>query len=98
MQLIENAGYQYEEHIVQTNDGYLVTLHRIVNSNKPIVFLNHGILATAAGYITTGPKSLGFLLHNSGYDVWMANARGTTYSRSHVSLDPDRDPEFWNFR
>lgn len=33
-----------------------------------------------------------------GYDVWLGNARGTMYSREHISLDPDEDErEYWNF-
>lgn len=27
----------------------------------------------------------------------MGNNRGTTYSREHVSLDPDRDRKYWQF-
>ena len=36
-------GYKVEEHMVTTEDGYMLTLHRIPNKNlnksKPAVFL-----------------------------------------------------------
>ncbi|GAY55172.1 hypothetical protein CUMW_162340 [Citrus unshiu] len=41
-------------------------------------------------------QSLAFLLADNGYDVWLANTRGTKYSRGHVSLSPD-DSAFWDW-
>ena len=41
--MIEMNGYNVEEHMVTTEDGYMLTLHRIPNKNlnesKPAVFL-----------------------------------------------------------
>ena len=34
---------------------------------------------------------------NRGYDIWVANSRGSTHSRNHTTLDPDTDPEFYEF-
>lgn len=36
------------------------------------------------------------LLHDLGYDVWLGNARGNTYSRTHSRLSP-KSRRFWDF-
>ena len=37
-----------------------------------------------------------YMLADRGYDVWLGNARGNTYSRAHVNMTP-ADPDFWKF-
>ena len=34
-------------------------------------------------------QSLAFLLVDNGFDVWLANTRGSKYSRGHTSLSPN---------
>ena len=37
-----------------------------------------------------------YMMSDLGYDVWLANSRGTRYSRRHIRLDPTM-PEFWDY-
>ncbi|XP_055716021.1 lipase 3-like [Phlebotomus papatasi] len=104
--MIESYGYPVETHVAQTADGYLLTMHRIPYGrapgagpapNKPIAFLQHGLLCSSADWVVIGPdRALAYLLADEGYDVWMGNARGNTHSRAHISINPDRRA-FWDF-
>ncbi|XP_050303081.1 lipase 3-like isoform X7 [Anthonomus grandis grandis] len=101
--LAGSYGYTIETHTVTTSDGYILTLHRIPSGrttkykNGKVAFLQHGILCSAADWIVMGPeKSLALMLADEGYDVWLGNARGNTWSKKHVSLDTF-DSKYWQF-
>ena len=39
-----------------------------------------------------------FVASRAGYDVWLGNSRGNTYSRAHTEYNPDRNErKFWDF-
>ncbi|EFJ50873.1 hypothetical protein VOLCADRAFT_43059, partial [Volvox carteri f. nagariensis] len=66
-------------------------------ARRPVVFLQHGLLDSAAGFLLNGPgRSLAFLLADAGYDVWLGNVRGSTLSRTHLYLDPSSQL-FWQW-
>ncbi|KAG8640552.1 triacylglycerol lipase 2 isoform X1 [Manihot esculenta] len=102
--LVEIHGYPCEEHTVTTEDGFILGLQRIpagasggTPANKTPVLLQHGILMDGAVWVMLPTdKALAFLLADDGFDVWVANTRGTESSSLHSSLSPD-DPAFWNW-
>ncbi|CAH1105095.1 unnamed protein product [Psylliodes chrysocephalus] len=99
-------NYPTQTHWVQTEDGYVLRMQRISSrhgnfadsKNKPAILLMHGILSSAMDFVFMGPnKSLGLVLADAGFDVWLGNNRGNTWSRQHVTLDPDIDAKFWDY-
>ncbi|XP_029197906.2 lipase member K-like [Acropora millepora] len=104
-EIIASRGYTYEEHHVTTQDGFILGLQRIPRGrgetngikHKPIVFLQHGILADASNWVLgSSRESLGYILADNGFDVWLGNVRGNDYSMRHVKYKPSQSV-FWNW-
>lgn len=65
--------------------------------NKPVVYLIHGLLDSSYTFVLNfRTQSLAYLLADAGYDVWLGNNRGTTWSREHLDLKTT-DKRFWDF-
>ncbi|XP_039009375.1 triacylglycerol lipase 2-like [Hibiscus syriacus] len=100
-------GYKCQEHQVETKDGYILSMQRIpegrvegnggAGNTKQPVLIQHGVLVDGMAWLLNSPQeNLPMVLADKGFDVWIANTRGTRFCREHVSLDSSQ-PEFWNW-
>jgi len=105
-QIISSFGYPVENHWAETQDGFILSIVRIPGgrnhqshaqrASKPVVFLQHGLLDSATTWVMNMPdESLGFILADAGFDVYLGNARGNTYSATNKYYSPD-SKEFWD--
>ncbi|KAI0824247.1 triacylglycerol lipase [Trametes gibbosa] len=108
--LCEIFGYEHEEHVVLTKDGYLLGLHRLpakkgevrhsfgTSTGKPVVYLHHGLLMNSEVWIclTDPRRSVAFTLVELGFDVWLGNNRGNKYSKKSIYHNPN-STKFWDY-
>ncbi|CAG5041729.1 unnamed protein product [Parnassius apollo] len=102
-ELATKYRYPSEEHTVITEDGYVLKVFRILSKCRTVserlpIILMHGLFDSSDLWILSGPRTgLAYILANNCYDVWVPNHRGNRYSRKHLTLDPNKDIEYWNF-
>ena len=110
--VIISRGFEYEIHYINSSDGFLPAMHRIVNPNFPIprssVLMFHGLGGSSnnfldsdnSGYIddpkTVIGSNLGLELARKGHDVWLLDQRGTPFSSNHSYFKPDQK-EYWDW-
>jgi len=108
-ELIKYWGYPAETHHTVTEDGYVLGLHRIPhgrNSNssrgedatqRPVFLVQHALMSSSSDWVVNLPhQSLGFMLADHGFDVWLGNVRGNTYSKKHIKYGV-HSKDFWDF-
>ncbi|GMS93109.1 hypothetical protein PENTCL1PPCAC_15284, partial [Pristionchus entomophagus] len=112
IEMIRHWGYPAELHDVFTADGYILSLFRIPNGrfsetnecafsdascHRPAVLFAHGFGGGSTEFYMNPPESSpAFIMADSGFDVYLLNIRGTTYSKRHITLNP-WDNKFWQF-
>lgn len=63
-QIIRRHGYPSETHVIETEDGYLLKVHRIpgnkdgAKGGQP-AYLQHGLLGSSADWVLNGNNTLG---------------------------------------
>ena len=111
-QMINQAGYYFEEHKIRTEDGYILTAWRIpcllnetnmdlYKKRKPVI-LQHGLIDSSYTWLLLDKEhSLPFLLVDNKFDVWLTNTRGNAVSFEHENpqeFDSAKiDSKYWNF-
>lgn len=64
IQLIEKYNYPAQTHKVITDDGYILTVHRMVGrgksfndtKNRKVVLLQHGLMCSSMDWLLAGPE------------------------------------------
>ncbi|XP_078170815.1 lipase 1 isoform X2 [Carex rostrata] len=102
--LLLPLGYPCTEHTVETKDGFILSVQNIPYGKNalrkkrgPPVYLQHGLFQGGdAWFINSCEQSLGYILADNGFDVWVGNVRGTRWSKNHASYNV-HDKEFWDW-
>ncbi|KAK9503557.1 hypothetical protein O3M35_010090 [Rhynocoris fuscipes] len=98
-EIIRRNGFGYKKYQGITEDGYILTYHRIITKTpggQPVLFVPGLSLASDCWLLTGRKTDLAFQLADAGYDVWLGDRRGNWYSRAHVQYKPT-SKEFWDF-
>lgn len=104
MRAVRKENFEIDLHYVTTKDGYILTMYHMppkktntTSETKPrIMFFSHGLLGTSGEFIPYRNLSGAYFFVEQGFDVWMANSRGTFLSPNHTTLDKSSF-EFWQY-
>jgi len=98
----QRCGLKVDD-VVVTEDGYVLTMHRLRVGNEsitdpsriPVLFL-HGLMLDSESFLRDSRNNLASYVATNGYDVWLGNHRGNKYSLNHLHLSANAD-SFWDF-
>ena len=83
-QICSKNGFSFEKHTIQTEDGYILEMWRILGlmtetleerkKHKPPIFMQHGFIDSGNCFIMNRPEvAPAFVAARAGYDVWLGN-------------------------
>ncbi|XP_015786241.1 lipase member K isoform X5 [Tetranychus urticae] len=84
-QLIESRGFNYEKHYIETKDGYILGVYRLINpfvdqssrsTLKPIV-LQHGFLGVGSDFLINAPGGNAVPCNNSADNYFLSKLNST---------------------
>ncbi|GAA5922259.1 hypothetical protein JCM1841_001385 [Sporobolomyces salmonicolor] len=102
-----SCGFDVIEQTVETKDGYLLKMFKVVCLKKRMkihtdgrggfpVLIQHGLFQSCGSFITSEERSLAFWLAEHGeYQVYLGNNRGV-FDMGHSWLKRS-DPRFWDY-
>jgi len=101
--MILDHGYPATEYIAETSDGFLLVMQRIPYgrggpgaANRPVILLQHGLLDSSAAWVVNPIKEgLGYILADAGFDVFLGNIRGNTWSSGNTKYS-QKQKEYWD--
>ncbi|KAF6173560.1 hypothetical protein GIB67_037473 [Kingdonia uniflora] len=104
--VISKFGYKCQEYKVKTADKYILGVSRILPSTKQApgagctrtpVILQHGLMTDGnCWFLNNRNQNLPCILADRGFDVWIANTRGTRFSTGHKTMST-KDKEYWDW-
>lgn len=84
--IVQARGYRCSTVPANTSDGWNISIFHIAATTSVFeqtapVILQHGLMDTSFSFVFNEPSnSLSYLLADAGYDVYLANSRGTRYT------------------
>ncbi|CAG9764480.1 unnamed protein product [Ceutorhynchus assimilis] len=95
-QILDKRKIPYENHTVITEDGYILTVFRILKENpKDVIVMLHPIVQDSTSWFLGDNGSYVDRFLEAGYELWLLNFRGTTYSDKHIANLPPA--QYWDF-
>jgi pimeloyl-ACP methyl ester carboxylesterase len=104
--------YDWEPFTTTTDDGYYLTMFRLQGpiGHYPVhrtavqsILLSPGLGMSADSWFPSPEhgEPMPIQLYEAGYDVWLANPRGTPHSRGHIKYDPEHNVDdaqhYWDW-